>query len=40
LQRLLGQALGVTQQAEGGAEALRRFDAVADPQAYYTKTYG
>ncbi|MCP1446061.1 hypothetical protein J3D54_005193 [Pseudomonas sp. GGS8] len=40
LQNLVGRALSVTWQAEGGAEALQRFDAVADPLAYYTKTYG
>ena len=40
LQNLMVQALLVTQLAEGGAEALNRFDAVAEPDAYYTKTYG
>lgn len=39
LQSLLGQALQVTQQTEGGTEALQRFNAVADPQACYEKTY-
>ncbi|WP_256670312.1 hypothetical protein [Pseudomonas sp. CFSAN084952] len=39
LQKLLGQALKVTQQAEGGKDALDRFDAVADPQACYENTY-
>ncbi|VVO40515.1 lipase family protein [Pseudomonas fluorescens] len=40
LQKLINQTLHVTQETEGGAEALQRFDAVADPQAYYEKTYG
>jgi hypothetical protein len=40
LQNLLGQALHITHQTEGGAEALQRFDAVADPNAYYEKVYG
>ena len=40
LQKLVDQALGVTQQAEGGTEALQRFNAIADPRAYYEKTYG
>ena len=40
LQRLMDQALRMTQQAEGGSEALQRFDAIADPHAYYEKTYG
>ena len=40
LQGLVDQALRVTQQLEGGTEALQRFDAIADPQAYYEKTYG
>ncbi|VVQ17397.1 hypothetical protein PS938_04413 [Pseudomonas fluorescens] len=39
LQNLLGQTLQVTQQIEGGTEALQRFDAAADPQACYEKTY-
>ena len=39
LQNLVGRALHVTQQAEGGVQALQRFDAVADPRAYYEKTY-
>ncbi|WP_455885004.1 lipase family protein [Pseudomonas spelaei] len=40
LQGLLGQALHITQQLEGGAEALQRFNAIANPNAYYEKTYG
>lgn len=40
LQNLLGQALNITHQTDGGSEALRRFDAIADPDAYYTKTFG
>jgi len=40
LQRLVDQALHITQQVAGGAEALRRFNAIADPKAYYEKTYG
>lgn len=40
LQRLMDRALRVTHQTEGGTEALERFDAIADPQAYYEKTYG
>ena len=40
LQGLLDQALHITQQMEGGAEALQRFNAIADPDAYYEKTYG
>lgn len=40
LQKLIDQALEVTQQAEGGAEALQRFNAIADPKAYYEKTFG
>ena len=40
LQGLVDQALRITQQLEGGTEALQRFDAIADPQAYYEKTYG
>lgn len=39
LQKLIDQALHVTRQTEGGAEALQRFDAVADPEAYYEKVY-
>ncbi|WP_137807878.1 lipase family protein [Pseudomonas sp. G(2018)] len=35
----VGTALRVTQQIEGGVESLRRFDAVADPDTYYPKTY-
>ncbi|MCP2020220.1 UNVERIFIED_ORG: hypothetical protein J2Y76_001135 [Pseudomonas reinekei] len=35
----VGHALHVTQRIEGGAESLQRFDAVADPDAYYPKTY-
>lgn len=40
LQSLLGQSLGVTREIDGGAEALRRFNAVADPKASHAKTYG
>ncbi|MHC8314062.1 lipase family protein [Pseudomonas sp. LB3P31] len=40
LQTLMGQALRSTQQLDGGAEALLRFDGVADPLAYYEKTWG
>ena len=40
LQKLVDQALHVTQQVEGGAEALQRLNAVADPQAYFEKTFG
>jgi hypothetical protein len=40
LQKLMDQALLATRQAEGGAEALQRFDAVANPTAYYEKVYG
>ncbi len=39
LQKLIDQALSATQQAEGGAEALQRFNAIADPLAYYEKTF-
>ncbi|MGA3797678.1 lipase family protein [Pseudomonas fluorescens] len=39
LQRRLGDTLRVTQQADGGAEALQRFDAVADPSACYERTH-
>ncbi|MCX2899983.1 lipase family protein [Pseudomonas mandelii] len=39
LQKLVDQALTVTQLAEGGSEALQRFDAIAEPLAYYEKTY-
>lgn len=39
LQKLIDQALEVTRQAEGGAEALQRFNAIADPLAYYEKTF-
>ncbi|MNF45649.1 Lipase (class 3) [compost metagenome] len=40
LQQLIDHALHVTRQTEGGAEALQRFDAVADPLAYFEKTFG
>ncbi|MNC59825.1 hypothetical protein D3C75_1096590 [compost metagenome] len=40
LQQLIDHALHVTRQTEGGAEALQRFDAVADPLAYFEKTLG
>ncbi|MFL6967535.1 lipase family protein [Pseudomonas alvandae] len=39
LQGLLPQALGSTQEVEGGIEALQRFDAVANPNTYFTKTW-
>ncbi|MGN8278693.1 hypothetical protein [Pseudomonas sp. SMN5] len=39
LQGLLAQALNNTREAEGGAEALQRFDGVADSTTYYTDTY-
>ncbi|MCW8276430.1 lipase family protein [Pseudomonas sp. PCH199] len=35
----VGHALRVTQELEGGVESLQRFDAVAEPDAYYPKTY-
>ncbi len=40
LQSLLGNALEVTRQTQGGEEALQRFNAVADLKAYYEKVYG
>jgi hypothetical protein len=40
LQGLLPQALGTTRDVEGGIEALQRFDAVANPNTYFTKTWG
>jgi predicted lipase len=40
LQGLLDQALHITRQVEGGADALQRFNAIADPTAYYEKIYG
>lgn len=40
LHNSMGQALYITSETEGGAEALQRFDAIADPQAYYEKVYG
>lgn len=40
LQKLIDQALKVTRESEGGMEALQRFDAIADTEAYYEKTYG
>jgi hypothetical protein len=40
LQKLIDRALKVTQLAEGGTEALQRFDAIADPDAFYEKTFG
>ena len=40
LQGLLDQALHITRQVEGGTEALQRFNAIADPKAYYEKIYG
>jgi len=39
LQERVGEALQVTQQAEGGREALQRFDAVGDPKAYYERIH-
>jgi hypothetical protein len=39
LQSQVGHALYVTRQIEGGVESLERFDAAADPHAYYPKTY-
>ena len=39
LQSRLGDTLRVTQQADGGAEALLRFDAVADPSACYERAH-
>jgi len=39
LQGRLGETLRVTQQADGGAEALQRFDAVADPSACYERAH-
>jgi hypothetical protein len=39
LQSRLGDTLRVTQQADGGAEALQRFDAVADPSACSERTH-
>jgi hypothetical protein len=39
LQSRLGETLRVTQQADGGAEALQRFDAVADPEACYERVH-
>ncbi|MCY1462751.1 hypothetical protein D9M71_805590 [compost metagenome] len=39
LQSRLGDTLRVTQQADGGAEALQRFDAVADPEACYERVH-
>ena len=39
LQGLLSESLGSTWEAEGGAEALQRFDGVADPEMYHTDTY-
>jgi hypothetical protein len=36
----LAEALVVTRQTEGGPEALRRFDNVANPEAHFAKTYG
>jgi hypothetical protein len=39
LHSLLGQALQMTHLADGGTEALQRFNAVADPLACYERTY-
>lgn len=40
IHKAIDLALVVTQQAEGGQQALERFNAIADPQSYYEKTYG
>jgi hypothetical protein len=40
LQKLIDRTLQVTWQSEGGTEALQRFDAIADPMAFYEKTFG
>lgn len=40
LQSQLSDTLHVTQQTEGGIQALQRFNAVADPDITYAKTYG
>ncbi|SEN65700.1 Lipase (class 3) [Pseudomonas sp. ok272] len=40
LQSLLGRTLRATREAEGGAEALERFNAVADANGYVEKNYG
>ncbi|WP_263288994.1 MULTISPECIES: hypothetical protein [unclassified Pseudomonas] len=39
MQSRLGDTLRVTQQADGGAEALQRFGAVADPEACYERAH-
>ncbi|MGZ9739279.1 hypothetical protein ACXX83_12755 [Pseudomonas sp. GNP012] len=39
LQNRLGETLRVTQQADGGVEALHRFDTVADPSACYERAH-
>ena len=39
LQSRLGDTLRVTQQVDGGAEALQRFDTVADPSACYERAH-
>ncbi|WP_433736222.1 lipase family protein [Pseudomonas putida] len=39
LHNQVGHALLITRQIEGGVESLQRFDTVADPHAYYPKTY-
>ncbi|MGV6398101.1 lipase family protein [Pseudomonas caspiana] len=40
LQTMVSRTLAVTREEKGGTEALQRFDAVADPKAYFEKTYG
>jgi hypothetical protein len=40
LQDRLSSTLQVTWLSEGGAEALQRFDAIADPKSVYPKSYG
>ncbi len=40
LQNQLEQALRVTREMEGGAEALQRFDAVSDPERHHETIKG
>lgn len=40
LHRHIGRALQATLEDEGGPQALERFAAVADPEAYYEKVFG
>lgn len=40
LYRHIGRALQATLEDEGGPQALERFAAVADPEAYYEKVFG